>query len=187
VSIAEHPDCQDCGAPSVGETPHGPMCEACAEKRQRAARARVVWCTNRIGNCCTGKATADFDTEPSCEGCRRHLTRLRTPAKRPGGSRGAPQRIRNRVLARDGYQCQLRYPNVCTVEATEVDHVVNVATVLARGGTRQQADDPSNCVATCAKCHSIKSERERVAGIRSRTATRTKRLRLPAQRHPGEW
>jgi 5-methylcytosine-specific restriction protein A len=187
VSSDQHPDCGDCGAPAVGNTPAGPLCEACAEKRQNAARAtRIVWCSNRIGNCCTGRATGGFDTdEPSCEGCRRHLTR--TPAKRPGGSRGAPANVRKRVLNRDAYRCQLRYEGVCIGQATQVDHIVNVATIIARGGSRQQADDMGNLGSACVPCHKQKTERERVAGLRSRNAARTKRLRLADTPHPGSW
>ena len=62
------------------------------------------------------------------------------------------KRLRLKVLARDGYQCQVRGPN-CTVTAAQVDHVVNVAA----GGP---ALDPANLQSICAACHSRKSQRE---------------------------
>jgi 5-methylcytosine-specific restriction endonuclease McrA len=190
VSSDQHPDCRDCGGDSVGETPAGPLCVACAQKRQHAAR-RIPCSLRYIRICDVWSTGVDEHGEQICDGCTRKRERLAQPKpKRPGGSRGAPQHIRKRVLARDEYTCQLRYPGVCVGEATEVDHIVNVAQVLARGGTRQQADHPSNLCGVCTECHSIKTERERATAStesnRRRAAARRDRLRLPAQRHPGD-
>jgi 5-methylcytosine-specific restriction enzyme A len=189
VSSDQHPPCTDCGGASVGETPQGPMCVACAQKRQHAAR-RIPCSVRYVRVCDVWSTGVDEAGEQICGGCTRKRERLAQPRpKRPAGSRGAPQRVRRRVLARDQYRCQLRYPG-CLGEATEVDHRVNVAQVLRSGGTRQQADDPSNLCGVCAECHSIKTERERASAStesnRRRAAARRARLRLPAQRHPGD-
>lgn len=50
--------------------------------------------------------------------------------------------VRQQVLERDDHRCQLRYPG-CQGEATEVDHVADVA----MGGALY---DPDNCRAVCA-------------------------------------
>ena len=82
--------------------------------------------------------------QPICDGCARKRQRAQQPPpSRPHGSRGAPTHVRRRVLDRDQHRCQLRYSG-CLGVATEVDRVRNVAAVLHAGGTRQQADDPSN-------------------------------------------
>ena len=95
--------------------------------------------------------------------CPQTPTRTTAPPSRPHGSRGAPTHVRRRVLDRDQHRCQLRYSG-CLGVATEVDHVRNVAAVLHAGGTRQQADDPSNLAAVCSSCHSIKTAREQRTG-----------------------
>ena len=53
--------------------------------------------------------------------------------------------IRPQALARDGHQCQLRYPGLCVGTATEVDHIVEVAD----GGP----DELSNARSACSPCH----------------------------------
>jgi 5-methylcytosine-specific restriction endonuclease McrA len=65
---------------------------------------------------------------------------------------GQPPRLRLRlagrpqkVLERDGYQCQLRYTDICVVRATQVDHIVQPE---AGGGS-----DPANLRAVCIRCH----------------------------------
>jgi 5-methylcytosine-specific restriction protein A len=69
------------------------------------------------------------------------------PRRMPGGNGWAWQRLRVRILLRDGYTC--RY---CGQPATVVDHVVG----LARGGS----DDPANLVASCKLCNELKRRRE---------------------------
>ena len=91
-------------------------------------------------------------------------------------------RERREVIERDGGVCQLGYPG-CSYIATVVDHVVN----LAAGGDR---DDPANRQAVCAPCHNVKTERERLAGIKASATRRRDRLKRPSARstakHPGE-
>jgi 5-methylcytosine-specific restriction endonuclease McrA len=56
------------------------------------------------------------------------------------------QRVRRAVLERDEFRCQLRRPG-CTLDATEVDHIVSVAD----GGAWY---DPENLRAACRWCNS---------------------------------
>ena len=79
------------------------------------------------------------------------------------------KRVRRRVLARDGYECQLRGPR-CTFDADHVDHIIPVT----RGGT----DDASNLKAVCLTCHASKSASEAVHGRASH------RRRRPPPSHP---
>jgi 5-methylcytosine-specific restriction protein A len=65
------------------------------------------------------------------------------------------KQLRAKVMQRDEWTCQLRGPH-CAVIATDVDHVVNVAS----GGSH----DMSNLVAACTPCHRDKSQREAQAG-----------------------
>ena len=81
-------------------------------------------------------------------------------------------RVRRRVLRRDGHECQIRGPQ-CLVAATEVDHIVNVAS----GGT----DDPENLRAACRPCNRAKAQAEAAAARRVRSAGG----RHPTERHPG--
>lgn len=59
---------------------------------------------------------------------------------------------RQRVLARDNYQCQLRYPNICIGTATVADHKI----ALGLGG----ADTDDAMQAACQPCHNRKSSAE---------------------------
>ena len=59
--------------------------------------------------------------------------------------------IRPQALARDGHQCQLRFPGICTGYATEVDHITEVAD----GGT----DTLENAQSSCRRCHARKTAR----------------------------
>ena len=77
---------------------------------------------------------------------------------------------RARVLKRDRYRCQLRYPGVCIVRAREMDHIVPVT----EGGT----DDLSNLQSACGPCHQRKASMEGHAAHGHRIAT------LPAPRTP---
>jgi 5-methylcytosine-specific restriction protein A len=63
------------------------------------------------------------------------------------------RRVRDRVLERDGYVCQLRYPGVCLGVATTADHIL---TVLNGGG-----NDPANLRASCAPCNLARENRRR--------------------------
>jgi 5-methylcytosine-specific restriction enzyme A len=77
---------------------------------------------------------------------------------------------RQRVLRRDGHRCQLRYPGICTVVASHVDH-------------RVAGDDHSlsNLQAACPACHGRKSA---VEGVAARAAKQASRKRQP-EPHPG--
>ena len=78
-------------------------------------------------------------------------------------SRGGP---RDRVLSRpDGRVCALRYPDICTGFATQVDHII-------------AGDDHSdgNLQPACQKCHAHKSALEGAAA--------KPRERRPPEEHP---
>jgi 5-methylcytosine-specific restriction enzyme A len=188
VTSEPHPPCEDCGGPSHGQTQDGAiLCTDCA--RQRSHAKRVVWCSHRIGNCCIGKATQGFDTEPSCASCHRHLTR--TPAKRKGGNRSAPPRLRRQILERDKHQCQLRYPGICVGAADVVDHIRNLASYGpmpsdARANATHPGNHPSNLQASCKPCNDHKAKHEAADGIRAHHQRRRQRLRLPETKHPGD-
>ena len=57
------------------------------------------------------------------------------------------RRIRAYVLTRDNGQCQLRYVDICTTRADQVDHIVQV---LHRPELEY---DPTNLRAVCTPCH----------------------------------
>ena len=78
------------------------------------------------------------------------------------------ERVRRRVLRRDGYRCY-----VCGAEgASQVDHIIPVS----RGGT----DDESNLASICNACHAAKTSRE----ANARNPKAAPRKRQP-ERHPG--
>lgn len=69
------------------------------------------------------------------------------------GRGGRPwRRKREAVMRRDAYLCQPCKGQGRVTEATEVDHIRNVA----EGGT----DDESNLQAICAGCHGAKTQAE---------------------------
>lgn len=151
-----------------------------------------AYCSIRHPQVCSGGATGGLvadDGLPICRRCHEFLSRPKqSPPRRASG--GAPKYLRKRVLARDGYQCQLRCGGICTERATQVDHVVNVAAILRSGGTHAVAHAISNLQAVCAECHAHKSERERregctIAGAK-RGAARRQRLALRPEKHPGD-
>ena len=66
-------------------------------------------------------------------------------------SRGTEwEALRQRVLQRDGFQCQLRYDG-CTGTATQVDHVIS----RANGGL----DTLDNTQAACQSCNNYKGSK----------------------------
>lgn len=77
--------------------------------------------------------------------------------------------IQPRILARDRYECKIKYPG-CQVSASEVDHKV-------RGDNH--AD--SNLQAACERCHARKSAKE---GNEAKARLKALRRR-PPERHPG--
>ena len=99
-----------------------------------------------------------------------------------GGSRPW-RKIRQEVLERDSYECQLRY-DCCIFTATEVDHLAGIA---ASGMARNMAeDDASACIAVCAPCHRKKTMRQSAAAQQQLNANRAARKKLPQTPHPGE-
>jgi 5-methylcytosine-specific restriction enzyme A len=80
------------------------------------------------------------------------------PARRHGWGDGSGrtsdsewQGIRQQVLQRDNYRCQIRGPK-CEIAATQVDHI----TPVYKGGTREL----DNLRGSCRKCHSAKTSGE---------------------------
>jgi 5-methylcytosine-specific restriction enzyme A len=59
------------------------------------------------------------------------------------------KRLRLKILARDGWRCQLNYPGICLIAATQVDHIEGVAA----GGN----DDEDNLWGVCVPCHRRKT------------------------------
>ena len=100
------------------------------------------WCSRRILRVCNGLADHDLPDGPLCDPCYRHHPKPQSRRwdNAPGG-RGVPRAQRLRILQRDGYQCQLRYPG-CAGHADEVDHVKNMASY--GGADRANADHPAN-------------------------------------------
>jgi 5-methylcytosine-specific restriction enzyme A len=75
--------------------------------------------------------------------------------------------VRKQVLERDGYQCQLRYADICVGRASAVDHIVQPEA----GGT----NDPGNLRAVCKSCHARRTGRQ--GAFAKRAAQRRKRTR----------
>ena len=95
--------------------------------------------------------------ENRCAEHRRPAWQRSRPRRQHGGSGWAWQRLRQRVIRRDGGLCRLRLEG-CTVTATTVDHILGVA----RGGS----DDPSNLRASCASCNERRRRKQAAAGRR---------------------
>jgi 5-methylcytosine-specific restriction protein A len=73
-----------------------------------------------------------------------------------------PER-RLRVLERDGYACQLRYPG-CLGRASQVDHIVQPEA----GGT----DSLENLRAVCRRCHATRTGRQGALAAQRKRAER---------------
>lgn len=65
-------------------------------------------------------------------------------------SNPAWRRLRLKILKRDGYQCQIRYPSICTGRATTVDKVIPAAREPGR------ALDSTNLRGACRPCNEHK-------------------------------
>lgn len=76
------------------------------------------------------------------------------------------QQRRTLVLQRDGHTCQLRYPDICTGRATDVDHKIH--------GDNHAL---TNLQAACNPCHQRKTAQEAAAA-------RPRERRTP-EPHPG--
>ena len=106
--------------------------------------------------------------------CRRHGRRTSGWATHPPPAntyryKGGWQATAKRVLERDGYECQLRYPDICTGRAREVDHIVQPAA----GGT----DDLENLRAVCTPCHRRRTGRQGALAKQRNAARRQRRTR----------
>lgn len=85
-----------------------------------------------------------------CEQHRREHQWQGVDSKRSGT---AEHRARqDRVLARDGHRCQIRYEDICLGHATTLDHIV----ALGLGGD----DSDENCQAACPPCNQRKASLE---------------------------
>lgn len=62
------------------------------------------------------------------------------------------QKLRTKILERDGYLCQVCKQSGKLTQATEIDHILNKAS----GGT----DDLDNLQAICKACHKVKTQEE---------------------------
>jgi 5-methylcytosine-specific restriction protein A len=87
-----------------------------------------------------------------------------------GRRQSFPPAVRKQIMERDGWRCQINGPT-CIGEATQADHRI----AHAEGGS----DDASNGQAVCVPCHEIKTQQERLRGMKKRS-----RYRKPMQ-HPG--
>lgn len=77
--------------------------------------------------------------------------------------------LRQSILKRDGYLCQINGPG-CTRLATEVDHI-----------THGDNHHPSNLQATCTRCHAAKT----LAEAKQAQAAIRDKGRRPQEPHPG--
>ncbi|MDH6247247.1 hypothetical protein M2432_004910 [Mycobacterium sp. OTB74] len=92
-----------------------------------------------------------------------------------------PKRVRDQVMRRDK-TCRLRYEG-CTERIEEMDHVIGLA---AQGIPRTPVLNADTVQGVCKSCHAIKSEQQRIAGIKRAQDTRgglSRRLR-DVEPHP---
>ena len=68
------------------------------------------------------------------------------------------------MLVRDGYQCQLRYADICIGKATEADRIIQPEA----GGT----GDLENLRAVCRPCHARRTGRQGALAKQRRAARR---------------
>ena len=94
--------------------------------------------------------------------CDKHKVAQGSFADRARGTRhergygSAWDKIRKRILKRDGGLCQPCLKRDLITPATQVDHIINKAS----GGT----DDDANLQSICKPCHDAKTARERGRG-----------------------
>jgi 5-methylcytosine-specific restriction protein A len=84
------------------------------------------------------------------------------------------QAVRKRVLERDGYQCQLRYADICVGRASQVDHIVQPEA----GGT----NDLANLRAVCRRCHARRTGQQGALAKQRAIAKRHAQQRKPLPR-----
>ena len=112
-------------------------------------------CPNRI------PIRPDRKTPSRCSQCRGRSWSNPPPANSYAYGDGW-QVIRKRVLERDGYQCQLRYADICIGRASQVDHIVQPE---AGGGS-----DLANLRAVCVRCHARRTGRQGALAKQRRAA-----------------
>lgn len=78
----------------------------------------------------------------------------RTASSRATSSWKWQNTIRPAILQRDGYQCQIRTPRICTGYATVVDKIIPAAQ------RPDLAHEPSNLQAACDPCNAHKARTE---------------------------
>lgn len=84
-------------------------------------------------------------------------------------------RARDRVMRRDGRQCQIRTPELCIGVATECDHV----------GNRLDHSD-ANMRAACRPCHQARSSHQGGVAEGERRRARVRARKRPPEAHPGQ-
>ncbi|URI11435.1 HNH endonuclease [Aquincola tertiaricarbonis] len=77
------------------------------------------------------------------------------------GYGAAWDRLRRRILVRDGGLCQPCLQAGHTTAAQAVDHIVNKATWRRRHGSLKGCDDEGNLQSICNDCHRQKTDREK--------------------------
>jgi hypothetical protein len=92
-----------------------------------------------------------------------------------------PQRVKDQVRRRDG-SCQLQYAG-CTGGIDEYDHVVGLA---ESGSPRTPVLSAADIQGVCRPCHAIKSEAQRLAGVRRHHDQRRRQRRRDPEPHPGQ-
>ena len=75
------------------------------------------------------------------------------------------------VLVRDGYQCQLRYADICVGRASQVDHIIQPE---AGGGS-----DLANLRAVCRPCHARRTGRQGALAKQRRALAKKRRKMTP--------
>lgn len=83
-------------------------------------------------------------------------------------------RNRARVLKRDGFRCQIRYPDICTGAANQADHI----------GDRLD-HRPENMRAACPQCHQHRSSQQGGQAAGQRAQARARARKRPVEPHPG--
>lgn len=97
--------------------------------------------------------------------------------KDPTSRRTSPRPIgwkalRQKILERDEWACQLRLPGYCIGHATEVDHI---------GAADDHSSD--NLRAACSPCHAHRTAHQAAAAANQKR--RSNQRQRPIERHPG--
>jgi hypothetical protein len=117
--------------------------------------------SSRAPKICAEIGCAELVHEPGKRKCPTHYKPWANKAfdKRRTDT-AARARLRDRVLGRAGYRCQIRKPDRCVVMASDVDRIDNTL-----------GYDDFNCQAACEPCHQWKTSMEGHAAMGHRTST----------------